>query len=159
MAARWASRSPALICGFSPGLWSFPRKPSSKTTLVLVEAEPAEESAVLALGTLSFFGSYVIVIVIGSSTAVRFAWLCSKTNALTLALGFAASFAPNDSEKARSTVFFSSRGFAHRSSGEVFKLPMTAPRFAQPDTALVLMYSKAFVYSSSGVMLKPSRIR
>ena len=98
------------------------------------EAEALDASAAAdGFGALadSFLGSYRIL---------KF----NKTHytaieELTLPLGFAASLAPNYSVKAASTAFLTSSGLAQRSSGEVFRPPITAPRFAQPVTAAVVM--------------------
>jgi hypothetical protein len=60
----------------------------------------------------------------------------------TLALLFCllASLGPKLSMKAFSTAFFTSSGFAHRSSGVLFRALMTGPKLAHPVTAFVVMY-------------------
>ena len=76
---------------------------------------------------------------LGLLRGVRWMYVASGIETRTLALGFAASLAPNFSVKAASTAFLTSSGLAQRSSGEVFRPPITAPRFAQPVTAAVVM--------------------
>ena len=74
----------------------------------------------------------------------------------TLALGLAASLGPNFSRKSFSTVAFTSSAFAHRNEGTAFAALMTAPSPAQPLDALGSAISAICLYSSSGVMLKPT---
>ncbi len=74
----------------------------------------------------------------------------------TLALGFAAPFAPNRSVSADSTAFFSSRGFTQRSSGVFFSAVIAAPMFAHPATAGEPTYSATPLASASEVMANPA---
>ena len=80
----------------------------------------------------------------------------SKSKACTLALGLAASLGPNFSRKSFSTVAFTSSAFAHRNEGTAFAALMTAPSPAHPLDALGSAISAICLYSSSGVMLKPT---
>jgi len=53
-----------------------------------------------------------------------------------VALGFAESLSPNVAWKTRSTACFTSRGFAHRSSGLFLRALIVAPSAAHPETLL-----------------------
>jgi hypothetical protein len=59
---------------------------------------------------------------------------------LTLPFGLAASLGPKLSVKAFSTAFFTSSGFAHRSSGVLFTALIAGPKLAHPGTVFVVMY-------------------
>jgi hypothetical protein len=75
-----------------------------------------------------------------------------------LLFDFAASFAPNLSVSADSTAFFSSSGFAQRSSGVLLSAVMVVPMLVHPATAGELTYSETALASTSGVMLNPVEI-
>lgn len=77
------------------------------------------------------------------------------TAILALPFGFASSLGPKLSLNAFSTAFLTSSGFAHRSSGVLFRPLITGPKLAHPGTVFVVMYMLICARSSVGVMEKP----
>lgn len=70
-----------------------------------------------------------------------------------------AVFTPKASVNAFSTAFFSSNGFAQRSSGDDFRALIVVLRFSHPDRAVAEMYAETFESNSSAEILKPNRTR